>query len=145
MQKPGPLLRQLIALQRLEEEAVRYPQIQSWADSLIACADQFPGCVVWPVGIPAERIAGLATARAHGRVHVGLGNEQVDGRTILLFAVAGATALSLELTASQLRRRGAAEVHACAIALRGERDADEIDSFHTLGDPARTAPRSAAA
>ena len=86
------------------------------------------------MGAPAERIAGVATTRARGRIDVGVWNAPVDGRTILLFAVAGVTPLSLTLTAEQLRRRGAGDVHACGIAITGVAAADGIDSFRSLGE-----------
>jgi hypothetical protein len=130
----GPLLGQLIAAQRLEEAAVRYPQIQTWADALIAHAAELPGCLIWPVGAPAERIAGVAVVRSRGRIDVGLWNASVAGRTVLIFAVAGVTPLSLLLAAEQLRGRGAAEVHACGVAITGVRDADGIESFRPLAD-----------
>jgi hypothetical protein len=134
LQNPGPLLSQLVATQRLEEEAVRYPQIERWADSLVTCANQLPGCLIWPVGAPAERIAGVATARARGRIDVGLWNAPVAGRTVLVFGVAGVTPLSLTLTAEQLRRRGAGEIHACGIAISGVAEAAGIDSFRSLSE-----------
>src|SRR5262245_11451677 len=94
LQNPGPLLSRLIAAQRLEEEDVGYPQIEKWADALIARANQLHDCLIWPVGAPAERIAGVALARARGRIEVGLWNAPVEGRTVLAFAVAGVTPLS---------------------------------------------------
>ena len=134
LQSSGPLLSMLVTAQRLEEEAVRYPQIERWADALVTRANELPGCLIWPVGAPAERIAGVATTRARGRIDVGVWNAPVDGRTILLFAVAGVTPLSLTLTAEQLRRRGAGDVHACGIAITGVAAADGIDSFRSLGE-----------
>jgi hypothetical protein len=134
LQSPGPLLSLLVKAQRLEEEAVRYPQIERWADALVTRAKELPGCLIWPVGAPAERIAGVATTRAQGCIDIGLWNAPVDRRTILLFAVAGVTPLSLTLTAEQLRRRGAGDVHACGIAITGVAAADGIDSFRSLAD-----------
>lgn len=144
LQTPGPLLTLLVAAQRVEEEAVRYPQIEAWADALVARANQLNGCLIWPVGAPAERIAGVATARAKGRIDVGLWNAPIDGRTVLLFAVAGVTPLSLTLVAQQLRRRGAGDIHACGIAIAGGDTADSVDSFRSLADDV-THPASAAA
>lgn len=145
LQNEGPLLAQLVAAQRLEEAAVRYPQIETWADALIAHAHELPGSLIWPVGAPAERIAGVAVARSGGRIDVGLWNASVNGRTILLFAVAGATPLSLILTAQQLRRRGAREVHACGVAIIRAAEADGIDSFRPMaGEPAHAASSVAA-
>jgi len=134
LQNSGALLSQLVEAQRLEEEAVRYPQIESWADALVACAKRLPDCLIWPVGAPAERIAGVATARARGCIDVGLWNAPVDGRTILLFAVAGVTPLSLTLAAEQLRRRGGGDIHACGIAITGVATTEGIESFRSLAD-----------
>jgi hypothetical protein len=145
LQTPGPLLTQLLAAQRVEEEAVCYPQIESWADALVTRATQLPRCVIWPVGAPAERIAGVAIARARGRVDVGLWNAPVEGRTVLLFAVAGVTPLSLTITAEQLRRRGAAEVHACGIAITGVAATGGIDSFRSLAEAVARLASAAAA
>lgn len=144
LQNPGPLLRQLVAAQRLEEEAVRYPQIERWADALVTCANELPGCLVWPAGSPAERIAGVATVRARGRLDVGLWNAPVVGRTVLVFAVAGVTPLSLTLTAEQLRRRGAGGVHACGIAITGVAAAAGINSFRSLSELADAVSAAAA-
>jgi hypothetical protein len=69
----------------------------------------------------------------------------VDGRTILLFAVAGVTPLSLTLAAEQLRRRGAGDVHACGVAITGIAAADGIDSFRALGEQLTHVASSAAA
>src|SRR5438874_13801832 len=124
LQNEGPLLSRLVGAQRVEEEAVQYPQIEMWANALVTRARQLPGCLIWPVGAPAERIAGVAVARARGRIDIGLWNETVEARTVLLFAVAGVTPLSLMLVGEQLRRRGAAEVHACGVAITGAADAD---------------------
>ena len=123
---------------------MRYPQIEQWADALVACATQLPGCLVWPIGAPAERIAGLATARSHGHVEIGLWNAPVLGRTILLFAVAGVSPLSFSVTAEHVRRRGAANVHGCGIAIEGEATAEGLNSFRPL-DPTPTQGLSAAA
>lgn len=134
LQNTGPLLEHLVAVQRLEEDAVLYPQIEEWADALLACASEFPGCLIWPVGAPAERIAGAATIRARGQVDIGLWNASVAGRTILLFGVAAVSPLSLALTAQQLRQRHAADVHACGIAISGATTPDGVDSFRSLGE-----------
>jgi hypothetical protein len=144
LQNPGPLLTQLVAAQRLEEEAVQYPQIERWADALVDCANQLPGCLIWPVGPPAERIAGVAIARARGRIDVGLWNAAVIGRTVLVFAVASVTPLSLTLTAEQLRRRDAGAVHACGIAITGVTAAVGINSFRSLVELAGSVNAAAA-
>lgn len=144
LQNPGPLLSQLVAAQGLEEEAVQYPHVERWATALVACANQLPGCLIWPVGAPAERIAGVATACARGRIDVGLWNAPVVGRTVLVFAVAGVTPLSLTLTAEQLRRRGAADLHACGIAIPGVDAAAGLDSFRSLCELAGAVSAAAA-
>jgi hypothetical protein len=127
-------LETLVAVQRLEEEAVCYPQIEEWADALVSYAREFGDCVIWPVGASAERIAGVATVRARGQVDVGRWNASVADRTILLFAVAAVSPLSLTLTAEQLRRRHAVDIHACGIAITGAATAEGIKSFKSLGN-----------
>ena len=134
LQNRGPLLSQLVEVQRIEEEAVEYPQIELWASALVSCARRLPGCLIWPVGAPAERIAGVAVAHAGGRIDVGLWNASVEGRAVLLFAVAGVTPLSLMLVAEQLRGRGAGAVHACGVTITRAVEADGIDSFRPLAD-----------
>jgi hypothetical protein len=142
LQNPGPLLSRLVAAQRLEEEAVQYPQIEKWADALISCANQLPGCLIWPVGAPAERIAGVAVARARGLVDVGLWNASIEGRTVLVFAVAGVTPLSVMLAAEQLRRRGAGDVQACGVAISGLAEAEGIHLFRLIADDLAAHPVS---
>jgi hypothetical protein len=60
------------------------------------------------------------------------GTLQLDGRIVMLFAVAGVTPLSLSLVSEQLRRRGAAEVHGCGVAIDGAAATGGLDSFRAL-------------
>lgn len=128
LHEAGPLLGRLVEAQRLEEEVVGHEQIEAIADAVADQASRLCECLVWPVGAAAERVAGVLTARTRGAVAVGAWNTPVDGRRVLLFAVVALTPLTLENTAEQLRSRGAAEVHACAVHLDGPDPRSVLDS-----------------
>lgn len=136
---PGPLLRALLDAHRLEADAVSYPEIQYFASALASHAHELEA-IVWPVGPAAERVAGGATLIAQGELEIGTWNSRLDGRRVLLFAVAGTSPLSLVAAAAQVRSMGAGEVHACGIDVA---DADTVavwESFSTL-KPARRETR----
>jgi hypothetical protein len=128
LQEAGPLLKRLVQAEKFEQEVVGHEQIEAIADALAQTAAELRDCLVWPVGPAAERVAGVLTARTRGAVLVGGWNTCVEGRRVLLFAVAALTPLPLETAARQLRSRGAAEVHACAIHLDGAIASDVLDS-----------------
>lgn len=128
---PGPLLAGLLEAQSRDGTAVAYPSIEDVAEAVIARAHELDA-VVWPVGAAAERIAGAATVLAEGEVAVGTWNARLDSERVLLFAVSGATPLSLVVAAAQVRSMGAAEVHACGVHVVGAEDADAWESFTTL-------------
>jgi hypothetical protein len=132
LQKAGPLLEGVLEAQRLEGEVVGHSQIGVVADAVIHRATELRNCLVWPVGAAAERVAGVVTARAREAVDVGSWNTPVEGRHILLVAVAAVSPLTLEAAADQLRSRGAAEVHGCGVHVRGGADAVGLDSYKQL-------------
>jgi hypothetical protein len=134
----GPLLARLVEAQRLEQEVVGYEQIEAIADAVAQQAAQLRNSLVWPVGLAAERVAGVVTARTRGAVAVGAWNTPVEGRRVLLFAVAALTPLALDTTAQQLRSRGAAEVHACAVYLDGVSTPGALDSCLELEEDLRS-------
>jgi hypothetical protein len=138
----GPLLAGLLAVQAIEEQAVGYPQLARTADEVVDRAKEIPGCLVWPVGVAAERVAAAVTLRGEGAVEVGAWSTHVAGRDLLLVAVAGVSSLSLAAAAAQLRRRGANCVHACGVAVAGAEALDSLDSYKTLGcfSPSPSAP-----
>jgi hypothetical protein len=139
LQEAGPLLEGLLEAQRLEEEVVGYSQITAVADAVIQRATELRNCLVWPVGAAAERVAGVVTARAREAVDVGSWNTPVEDRQVLLVAVAAVSPISLEAAADQLRLRGAAEVHACGVYVRGGARAIGLDSYKQL---CSSSPRS---
>jgi hypothetical protein len=137
LQDAGPLLSRLLDAQRKEEALVAYPAIEAIADAAISVAEGIDGCLVWPITAAAERVAGVVAVRSRGAVDIGTWNTPVAGRAIVLLGVAAATPLGLEMAAEQLRRRGAAEVHACAFELTDAEQAHGFDSFQSLAAPAR--------
>jgi hypothetical protein len=132
----GPLLQKLLEAQRMDEATVAYPSIESIAESLATRAHDL-AAVVWPVGAAAERVAGAATVLAEGAIEVAAWNRRLDGECVLLFAVSGATPLSLAAAAAQVRSMGAAEVHACGVGVAGAESCDKWQSFIAL-EPAPT-------
>jgi hypothetical protein len=138
-QVAGPLLRKLLESQRLEAAAVSYPTIESIANALVSHAQELEA-VVWPVGAAAERVAGAATLLAEGEVEVATWNRRLDGERVLLFAVSGATPLSLVAAAAQVRSMGAIEVHACGVDVVGAGNAEAWESFTAL-EPANRSGR----
>ena len=137
----GPLLEELLEAQSLEAAAVSYPAIEGTAAALIARAQQLDA-VVWPVGGAAERIAGAAALLAEGEIEIGVWNTRLDGERVLLFAVAGATPLSLVAAAAQVRSMGATEVHACGVEIAGAAAVDVWDSYVRFQRDRQTTPPS---
>ena len=132
LHRAGPLLAQLLDSQRREAHLVGYPAIEEVADAAITAVQRIGSCLIWPVGAAAERVAGVIAVRSHGTVDVATWNSAVAGRRILLLGGSAVTPLGLQTTAEQLRRRGAAEVHACAVDVPGAKDARGFDSFQSL-------------
>ena len=132
LQEAGPLLVGLLGAQRLEEEVVGSAHLLEVADAVVRRARRLGDCVVWPVGAAAERVAGVVTVRANGAVDVGAWNSPVEGRRILLVAVAGVSPLALEAAARHLLSRGADEVHGCGVDVRGGERAIGLHSYEEL-------------
>jgi hypothetical protein len=127
----GPLLEELLEAQRLDAAAVSYPAIETVAGALASHAQGLEA-VVWPVGDAAERVAGVVTALTEGEVEVATWNSRLDGERVLLFAVSGATPLSLVAASAQVRSMGAIEVHACGVNVGGAGSAGAWESFAAL-------------
>jgi hypothetical protein len=123
----------LVDAQRLEEKVVGPQWIEPIADAVARRAAELGECIVWPVGVAAERVAGVVTARTRGAVAVGTWNMPVEGQRVLLFAVAAVTPLDVEAAADRLRRRGAVEVHACAVQICTTGAGEILESFTELG------------
>lgn len=131
LQEAGPLLGRLLTIQAREAELVQFPALNELADAVVSVAQELGECLLWPVGPAAERVAGVVTVRSRGGVDVAAWNAPVAGRRLLLLALVAASPLGLQTVADQLRRRGAAEVHACAIDIAGA-EASSFDSFHGI-------------
>jgi hypothetical protein len=102
------------------------------ADAAIAAAQAIGDCLTWPVGGAAERVIGVVGVRSRGATEIAAWNTPVAGRKILLVSIAAVSALGLQTAAEQLRRRGAVEVHACAVDVPGADQAEGFDSFQVL-------------
>lgn len=128
----GPLLSRLLDAQALEARTVIYPALSACAEQVIGRVSELAGCILWPVGAAAERVAGAVTVVSKGKVETGTWNSEVDRRRVLVILVAGVSTLSLEAAIGQLRRRGALEVHGCGVAVEGAAELDALDSYTEL-------------
>jgi hypothetical protein len=121
----GPLLTNLISAHRTAERVTAYPELYSYASSLVALCEDMGSPVVWPVGDAAERLAGAAVLASEGEVRVRGWTDDVRGERVLLATVAAVTPLGLVEAAKQARAMGASEVHAFGIDVPGL-DAPEL-------------------
>jgi hypothetical protein len=140
----GPLLRELLAVQDADDEAVAYPQLQAYASALMRRAEDLDSPLIWPVGQRAERLAGAAVLLSHGRVRVRGWNDDVNGDHVLLVAVAQATPLGLVAAAEHAYAAGASEVHACGVAILGvdrNRLLDAVAGYADLREAANASTR----
>jgi hypothetical protein len=122
----------------VDRRAVGYAQLERAGLQVIRRAKKISGCLVWPVGEAAERVAAAVTLVSRGEIEVGAWNSPVEGRRVLVVVVAGVSALSLDGAAAQLRRRGALEVHGCGVAVNGADELDSLDTYTRLEIGART-------
>jgi hypothetical protein len=132
----GPGLGEIIAAQRDDDAAVRYPQLAEHARALAELSRDLDDPLVWPIGIAAERLAGAAVVLSAGEVRTRGWNTDVTAQRVLLLAVTAVTSMSLVEAARHARELGAEEIYACGIRVQGlEADhvPDEIHEFITLG------------
>lgn len=125
----GPLLRSVLATQEEAFRATEYPAIQTYAKRLVALASSLGGPIIWPVGEPAERLAGSAIVVGRGRLRVRNWNGYLRGESVLLVCVAAATPLPLRAAAEQARALGAKWVDACGVSVCGIDRVGEGASF----------------
>src|SRR4051794_40041469 len=110
----GPLLREVLDAQRTAERLVgSYAHLRDSAEALAQHCELLSSPLVWPVGDPAERLAGAAVVVSEGRVRVRGWTDHLLGERVLLVAVVATTPLALLHAAQHSRRLGVAEVHAC--------------------------------
>jgi hypothetical protein len=132
LHEAGPLLSGLLKAQRREEQLVQYPGIEQLAAELVAAVEAIEGCLLWPVGSAAERLAGAATLHSRGAVDVAASNTPVAGRQVVLVGLVAVSPIVFEAVGEVLRRRGATAVHACAVDVVGLDRAAALDSHRTL-------------
>ena len=134
----GPLLREVIGAQRTAERVVAYPHLRDFAGALIAHCRDLNRPLVWPVGEPAERLAGAAVLLSEGDVRVRGWSDELRGERVLLVAVAAVTTLALVHAGQCAHQMGASEVHACGIEVARpdpERIRGILDTYTVLAAP----------
>jgi hypothetical protein len=139
--KIGPMLRDVMTAQRIDEEATAYPRLEAYCAALAVSCDDLDEPIVWPVGSAAERLAGAAVLLSKGRVRVRGWSSRLDGERVLVLAVGAVTPIGLHAAAQQARALGAREVHGCGIAIEDMDGFDiraGLDGYAPL-EPVRTA------
>jgi len=115
----GPALREVLAAQDEDDEAVSYTKLQCYGAALARLCSELGDPIVWPVGPAAERVAGAATILSHGDVRVRGWTTDMTSARVLLLTVTAATALPLADAAGRARALGAAEVFGCGVRVHG--------------------------
>lgn len=109
----GPLLSGLLAVHRMNEEALEMPRLGYLATALSARCRDLGSPAIWPVGDAAARLAGAAVLVAEGDVKVRGWVDDVREAPILLVSLAAATSLEMIEAATHARALGVSAVHAC--------------------------------
>lgn len=121
----GPALEEIRAAQREDDEAAQHPQLKSYATALAKMCRDLGDPVVWPVGPPAERLAGAAVILSGGEVFARGWTTDITGKRVLLVTVTAVTPLPLLAAAERARRLGATEIYSCGVRVEGLRS-DEL-------------------
>jgi hypothetical protein len=115
----GPLLDNLVDAHRRAEAATAYPELAGYATALADRCEELDSPLVWPVGEPAERLAGAAVLASEGRIRLRGWSDHVAGERVLVIAVAHVSPLEMVQAADHARAIGADEVHACGAGVAG--------------------------
>jgi hypothetical protein len=137
----GPILTELLSAFEIERSAIESNSLASFARELAARCEDLQDPVVWPVGAPAERLAGAASVLSTFPMSVWDRHSRVDNRSVLVVTVADVTGLALTDAARHARLLGATDVHACGISV-GNLPIDGVRSFTWLTRQA-SRPRAA--
>jgi hypothetical protein len=111
----GPLLVDLVAAHKRNEEALRFPLVESLCRALVNRSLELGSPLIWPIGEAANRLAGSAVVVAQGGLRVRGWTDEIRGERVLLLAVVETTLVALVETAAHARVLGAREVHAAFV------------------------------
>lgn len=114
----GPVLSEVLAAQRRDEEVVSYPSLMVYGHAIVRLSQDLGNPLLWPVGAPAERLVGAAVLLGGGTVRTQGWNSDCKGERVLLVVVSALTPLPLFSATEQAQRRGASEVVACGVDVR---------------------------
>jgi hypothetical protein len=130
----GPMLRQVLEMQRRDEELTSHPRLQSYGAQLVELCKRRGDPLVWPVGEAAHRLAGAAALLSGGRVRLRGWSDDVVRQSVLLLCPFAATPLGVLAAARQARAMGASRVDACGIEVHGAHDGhgDVLGSYFSL-------------
>ncbi len=133
-EEAGPLLSSLLEAQERDREATSYPDIEGLALSLFRLVEDLGHPIVYPVGAPAERLAGATALLSRGKVEVAGWTRTLEGERVLLLMVNSVSPIPLSSAADQARRLGAVQVHATGVNVLGLHlgTVGDFDSYHRL-------------
>lgn len=115
----GPGLKQILVAQGLADEVVRHPQLEGYADALVALSHELGHPTVWPVGSSAEQLAGAANLLSCGGVRVLASDCDLEGERVLVLTVTALTPLPLLVAAGRAKLLGAVEIYGCGVQVAG--------------------------
>lgn len=139
----GDLLEGLLHAQNLDDDVVAFPNIETYARRVLACATQFERPILQPVGATAQRLLGAVELLAQGTVDISDWGSTVQGRHVLLVGTVAQSFIEFEMAATTLRRQGATGVHGCAVQVPTNQPSTTLDSFAILADRPQPVRRSA--
>lgn len=136
----GPLLREVLQVQHIEEALTRYPAIEDLAQSLATLSDALDSPLIWPVGPAAERLAGAAVLVGRGALRIRGWGSMLGGERVLVVALVAAGPLSVLQAVEQAYSMGAVEVHSCGVDVAGIEagPAELVQSFTPLAEGERS-------
>lgn len=114
----GTLLDELAEAQVRDDEALRYPAIESHAAALLTLAADLGNPILWPTGDGAQRLLGVVEVMSHGRARVRGWTTVVADQAVLVVDVVSVSTQAIVSAAAAARAQGAVRVEACAIETR---------------------------
>lgn len=127
----GPLLKQLLDVYRMNEEALRHPQISELAAGLSNRIRELGSPIVWPVGEAAERLAG-ASVLISGDLRLRGWIDDLRDEAVLAVSLAASSPVELVEAGKLARALGAKAVHACGWNVAGLDSQEWTGVFDTV-------------
>lgn len=136
----GPLLASVLAAEGRADRALRFPLLQTYADSVIDLALRLECPLLMAIGADGQRLLGAVELRCQGKLEQVGWHTSLAGRDVLLVGVAGVSGNGVSAAAMAARRLGAGKVHACSPDAEMS-EGQLVDSFTLLSGRASSVKR----